>query len=361
MAGEDNQQDKTEDATPEKREEAREQGQAVISRELTSVAVLAATCAFGIAMAPRLIKNLERMLVNSFEQLNTRRIDKGNVLDFLGHTWFDTLIVILPIFGVTLIVSVMLTYGQTRIVWSWERMQPDFSRMNPLEGLKKMMNSQALVELLKGIAKMLAVGLVAYVILKSEWRRVPELMNYPLQSTWTYWAGITKSLFWSVSMLLLIIGGFDYLFNFLSFERSLKMSKQDVKEEYKRREVDPQVKGRMRRMQRDMLAKKTVAKTKEATVLITNPTHFSVALKYEPGMPAPIVIAKGLDFVALQMREVAKEMKIPIIENRPLARELHATVKEGQEIPDKLYKVVAEIIRYVYKLKGKTVARATAN
>jgi flagellar biosynthetic protein FlhB len=220
-----------------------------------------------------------------------------------------------------------------------------------------MMNWQAIMELGKGIAKMLAVGVTAYLILKSEWHIVPELMNRPLQATWAYWGSITKSLFWSVSMLLLVIGGFDYLFQFLSFERSLKMSKQEVKEEYKRREIDPQLKGRMRRMARDLINRKVLTKTKEATVILTNPTHYSVALRYEPGMPAPIVIAKGIDFLALQMREVAKEEKIPIIENRPLARELYATVKEGQEIPDKLYKVVAEIIRYVYRLKGRTITR----
>lgn len=357
MAEGQGQDDKTEEATPEKREEARDQGQVVLSRELTSVAVLAATCAFATAMAPRFVKNLERMLVTNFQGIAIRRIDRGNLLDFLSRTWLETLWVVLPIFAVTLVVSLLLTFGQTRLLWSWERLKPDFSRLDPLQGLKRMMNSQALMELFKGAAKMTAIGLVAYLILKSEWRKVPELMNYSLQATWIYWGTITKSMFWSVSMLLLVIGGFDYLFNFLSFERSLKMSKQDIKEEYKRREVDPHLKGRMRRMQRDIVNRKVLTKTKDATVILTNPTHYSVALRYEPGMPAPILIAKGIDFLALQMREVAKEHKIPIIENRPLARELYATVKEGQEIPDKLYKVVAEIIRYVFKLKGKTIAK----
>ncbi len=359
MAEGQGQDDKTEDATPEKREEAKEQGQAVLSRELTSVAVLAATCAFSTMMAPALLRNLVRLFTTHFEAIATRRIDRANFLDFIGQTWLDAMWVVLPIFGVTLIVSVALTFGQTRILWSWERLTPDFSRLDPLQGLKKMMNSQALMELFKGIAKMLAVTFVSYLILKSEWRKVPELMNYSIQSTWAYWGGITKSLFWSVSMLLLVIGGADYLFNFLTFERSLKMSKQEVKEEYKRREVDPQIKARLRRMSRDILSRKALTKTREATVILTNPTHYSVALKYEPGMKAPIVVAKGIDFLALQMREVAKELKIPIIENRPLARELYASVKEGQEIPDKLYKVVAEIIRYVFKLKGKmTIKKA---
>jgi flagellar biosynthetic protein FlhB len=183
-------------------------------------------------------------------------------------------------------------------------------------------------------------------------------MNYTVPAAWAYWAEITKSLFWAVAGLMLLVAGIDYLYNFISFERRIKMTKQEVKDEFKRREVDPHLKARMRRMQRDMVMRRTLEKTKEATVLITNPTHFSIALKYELGMGAPILLAKGIDFLALEMRKVAKENKIPIIENRPLARELYATVEEGEEIPDKLYKVVAEIIRYVFKLKNKPMVRA---
>ena len=131
------------------------------------------------------------------------------------------------------------------------------------------------------------------------------------------------------------------------------MTKQDVKEEYKRREVDPQVRGRMRRMQRDAVMRNTIAKTKKATALVTNPTHFSVAIKYEINDPAPIVIAKGEDDLALRMRSVARDEKIPIIENRPLARALYAQVEEGEEIPSKFYAAVAEVIKYVFKLKGR--------
>lgn len=361
MAGEDSgSDDKTEEATPERREDAKEQGQAVLSRELSGVAVLAATCGFVSIMAPRAMRGLERFFATSFEQIATTRIDRDNFADFLGRTWLSALWFIIPIFAVTFFVSAGLTFGQTRILWSWEKIKPDFSRLDPLAGLKRMIAATAWVELAKGIAKMTAVGMVSYLILKSEWNKVPQLMNHTIQSTWTYWGGITRSLFWSVSMLLLIIGAFDYLFQFLSFERSLKMSKQDIKEEFKKREVDPHLKARMRRMQRDMMSRKVIEKTREATVLITNPTHYSIALKYEPGMAAPKVLAKGIDFLALRMREAAKEEKIPIIENRPLARELYATVKEGEDIPDKLYKVVAEIIRYIFKIKGRTIAKRPA-
>lgn len=351
------QDDKTEEPTPERREEFRERGQVVVSRELTSVFVLGASVLFSTITLPKVFDNLKRLFIGHFQEISTRRVDAGNIIDFLWSTWVDTLYLVLPFFLITLVASMFVTFAQTRLNWSWQRLAPDFSRLEPLSGLKRMVSLQAIVETLKGMGKLGAVGLVAWLILKSEWVKVPELMGYPILSAWKYWGKITTQLFWSVAGFLLLIAAFDYFYNFLSFEKQIKMSKQEIKEEYKRREVDPMIKARMRRMQRDILTRKTLDKTKGATVLITNPTHFSIALKYELGMPAPIVVAKGVDFLALRMREVAKEEMIPIIENRPLARELYATVKEGQEIPDKLYKTVAEIIRYVFKLKGRAVTR----
>lgn len=349
------QEDRTEDATPERREEFREKGQVVVSRELTQVFILASTVIFFTWQIPAMLSTMERLFVTSFESLSTRRINEHNILDFATATWIDMLKIIIPIFGLVLVIAVSSTLLQTRFNWSWERMTPDFSRMNPWQGLLRMVSMQAVVELLKSTAKMLAVGTVAYLILQGEWVRVPGLMNFPMQATWAYWGSITKTLFWAVAGFLLVIAGADYLYNFISQERRIKMTKQEVKEEYKRREVDPHVKARMRRMQRDIVLKKTIEKTRKATVLITNPTHYAIAVSYEFGDPAPKLVAKGIDFIALQMREVAKEEKIPIIENRPLARELYATVEEGEEIPDKFYRAVAEIIRYVFKLKGRKI------
>lgn len=353
------QDDRTEDATPERREEFREKGQVVVSRELTQVFVLAATVVFFTWQIPGMIKTMQRLFVTSFESISTRRITEHNILDFAFVAWVDVLKAILPIFLLVLVIATSSTLLQTRMNWSWQRLSPDWSRMNPWTGLTRMVSVQALVELLKSTAKMIAVGAVGYLILRGEWVRVPGLMNFPMQATWAYWGDITKMLFWAVAGFLLVIAGADYLYNFISHERRMKMTKQEIKEEYKRREVDPHVKARMRRMQRDIVMRKTVEKTRKATVLITNPTHYSIAVSYEFGDAAPKLIAKGVDFIALKMREVAKEEKIPIIENRPLARELYATVEEGEEIPDKFYRAVAEIIRYVFKLKGKRIPTRT--
>ena len=187
--------------------------------------------------------------------------------------WTVTLYIIVPTFIVSMIIASSTTFAQTRLNFSWKKVKPDFSRMNPLTGLPRMVNTQAAVELGKGIAKMSAVGIVSWLILQGEWAKVPELMNYSIIAIWTYWGGITKSLFWAVAGLLLLVAGADYLYNFISYERKIKMTKQEVKEEYKRREVDPHVKSKLRRMARDFATKKTLENTKEATVLITNPTH----------------------------------------------------------------------------------------
>ena len=350
-------EDRTEEATPERRDEFRERGQVVMSRELTSVFVLVACVIMLGAGTPAYLKALSKLMVASFESLATRRIDASNIIAFSNDNWLMLLKLIVPFFLVTSAVAISLTLAQTRLNWSWERLTPDFSRLEPFSGIARIFTFQTVLELLKSIAKMVAVATVAYLILRSEWVRVPELMNYPMNSTWIYWGGITKMLFWSVAGFLLIIAGIDYLWNFFSIERKMRMTKQEVKEDFKRREVDQNVKAKMRRMQRDFAARKTIAVTKTATVLITNPTHYAIALRYEMGDRAPILVAKGIDFLALNMREAAKESQIPIIENRPLARELYATVKEGEEIPDKFYKTVAEIIRYVFRLKGRSIPK----
>lgn len=351
--------DRTEEASPERRDEFREKGQVVVSRELSSVMILGACIIFFTYFTPILMQSMKKLLVSHFETIATRRVSQENVLEFLFEAWKDMLLVIIPVFMVPFIISIASTFAQTRLNWSWKRVTPDFSRLGLISGLARIANVQAGVELLKSIAKMFAVGLVAYLILFGEWAKVPELMSYPIPSTWRYWGLITKQMFWSVAGFLLVIAGFDYLYNFVSYERKIRMTKQEVKEEYKRRETDPHVKGRMRRMQREAATRKIVEKTKTATVLITNPTHYSIALKYDMGDGAPTIVAKGIDFIALRMREVAREEKIPIIENRPLARALYAQVEEGDEIPDRFYKAVAEIIRYVFKIKGRRLPSKT--
>jgi len=355
------QDDRTEEASQERRDDFRERGQIALSKELTSILVLVAAVAVIFYGTPAFTRSILEYLTNSFQSSASFKLTPTNVLHYLFDAWVKMLFMILPVFVAAATVGTLATLFQTRFNFSWKRLAPSASKMNPMSGIARMFSMQAAFELLKTVGKTCAVGFVAYMILKSEWLRVPTLMLVPMKSTWGYWAEITKQMVWSTSALLFVLGAADFFYNWFTLERKMKMTKQEVKEEYKRRELDPMIKARMRRMQREIVTKKTLENTKKATAIITNPTHYSIAIQYELGMVAPIVLAKGIDFLALRMREVAKSANIPIVENPPLARTLYKIAEDGQEIPESLYKAVSEVIRYVFQLKGVKIDRSTKN
>ena len=346
-------EDRTEDPTPDRREEFREQGQIAVSDELTSVAVLvAATVAIGTWL-PSLLNQLQRILVRDFQLIATFRINQDNVLSTLAGLWDEGLKIILPLFAVTLVTSSASTLAQTRFNWSWERLSPDLSRLSIIEGIKRMFAPMIWIKMTKEVAKLAAVLAISYIVLKGEWKRLPMLMNQSMTVTWGYWGTIVKHLIWSVAALLLVIALADYFLAYTRTERQMRMTKQEIRTEVRQREGDYRLKAKRKSLARSIAMRKTLDKTKLATAIITNPTHYAIALRYEPGDQAPLLLAKGVDHLAFAMREVARTAKIPIIENPPLARELYATVKEGEEVPHKFYAAVAEIIRYVFKLKGR--------
>lgn len=357
MAEEESGQDKTEEATPERREEFREKGQIAVSREVSSVFVLAAVTGLLGVYLVRLLDSLQHFLRARFQHLSVETFTEKALFRYFSDVVIECLYMVAPLFLVLTAAAIFITFSQTRLNWSWKKLTPDFSRMNPISGIAKMFSWETVVELGKSIGKLVIIGAVTFLSLKSEWTKVPGLMRMPFIEAWHYWAKITWHLMWSVLGMMIFIAAADFLYNFLSLEKKLKMTKQEVKEEYKNRESDPHVKAKMKRMQREIAMSKAVTATKGATVVITNPTHFAVALRYELGMSAPIVVAKGQDFIALRMKEVAKESDIPIIENKPLARTLFKVCKEGQEIPESLYRAVSEVIRYVFLLKGRKISR----
>lgn len=348
-------QDKSEEATPERREEFRQKGQVAVSHELSGVFLLGLMVTILGYYLPVLVVDLEELFKYYFYRLSDYRVNGDNIGIVFGNAYISWLKAVAPLFVIATMVALVSTLIQTRANFSWKRLAPDFNRLNILKGLANMVTSQALMNLFKGVGKMSIVSLVAYLILRSEWQRLPALLGFGIERSWAYWAEISQMLFWSVAGLLLIIAAFDYLYNFWQIEKQLKMTKQEVKEDTKKQEGDPHLKARIKRKQREIAYSKVAKKTREATVIVTNPTHYAVALKYEPGMRAPLVLAKGLDHLALHMRKIAKEADIPIVENKPLARFLHASVAVGAEIPESVYKAVSEIIRYVYKIKNKSL------
>ncbi len=350
-------QEKSESPTEERRDEFRKRGEVVISRELNSVLSLIASITMLTFVLKKMMDKMVSLFKSQFEHSGIYQVNEEFVFSYLKQMWEYFLQLVIPIFSITAIVSMIATFGQSRLNVSFEKVKPNFGRMNLLSGMKKMVSGQAFLELIKSIAKMLVIGFIAVLILYGEWHKIPAFISVGIGKTWTYWLGLTKQLFVSVSCLLIVVAGFDYFYSYQEIEKRMKMTKQEVKEEYKQREVDPMLRNRMRRMARELLNKRTVAATSKATVIITNPTHFAIALKYELGMPAPIILAKGADLIALRMREIAKDHDIPIVENKPLARTLYKIGELNKEIPSELFKAVSEVIRYVFKIKGISLAK----
>ena len=341
-------EEKTEEPTDEQRLKFRRRGEIALSRDLSSVMVLGVMGIFLSIYFDRLVKDLCTTLsvFLNFDKL----IANANFARTLSKFWSILLKIILPLFVVSSGAGVVATFLQTKFNLSGERIKPSIGRINPIQGLGRIVSLQSMFELGKSIAKFVLVFLALAAVFYSEFHSIPHLMRISTSSSWLYWASTSRNMLVVAGGFLLIIGATDYLYHYLKLEKKMMMTKQQVKEEHKNRELDPQIKSRLRKMQRDVAMSRTMEATKSATVIIANPTHYSVAIKYEYGMSAPTVVAKGKDMLALRMRELAEELDIPIVENKPLARLLYRTVKVGQHIPEELYEALSKIISYIIGL-----------
>ena len=357
MAAGGDDQERTEEATPERREEFREKGQIAVSKDVTSVFVLASIIGYFSFYFPIFAGKLIKFLTFSFEHGVLLSLNTNGFRKYLFEIGSIVFWLIFPFFMITTFVATMVTMFQTRFNWSNKKLVPDFKRLNPISGIARLASLQSVMELLKGLAKLFAISVVAYLILYDEYSKTTNLLHMDVKHIWSYWGNVTKLLFWSVAGFLVVIAAVDYIYNFIQIDKQLKMTKEEVKEEFKKRESDPQLKAKMKRMAREIAMSKTLEATKEATVVVTNPTHFAIALKYQQGLLAPVVVAKGKDHVALRMKEIAKEADIPMVENKPLARTLYKLVEVGNYIPESMYKAVSEVIRYVYTIQGRKLNR----
>jgi flagellar biosynthetic protein FlhB len=264
------------------------------------------------------------------------------------------ILILAPLLLVVAFAGVAANVVQKGFMLTGESLKPNFSKMNPLKGLKRLVSIRSLAEVAKTIFKVLFVGTVAYLMLRKELPVFPSLIHMSVGQILTYACQTALKIAFFTCLALLILAILDYAFQRWRHEEDLKMTKQEVKDEAKQREGDPQVKSRIRKVQTEMARKRSMQSVPEADVVVTNPTHLAVALKYTAGlMDAPIVVAKGAGNMALQIRRIAEEHDIPIVENKPLAQALFKAVEPGEFIPEGLYQAVAEILAYVYRLKGR--------
>ena len=352
--------EKTEEPTAKKLDDARKEGQVAKSKEIAN--------GFGLLSFFLVLKFMAGYMGISFMEcfayfyaeipetvaLIASPVPEAAVISLLTNAVIILLKLLLPILLIGFVVAFVSDYVQVKWKPTTKPLMPKFSKLNPISGFKKIISANSIVELIKSIAK---IGLIAYVVysyLKDKTNQLFLLYDVQLMQAIILIGELVIDLGIRISIIYMIIAAADFVYQKWKFHEDMKMTKQEVKEEYKNQEGNPEIKGKIRSKMREASQRRMMQSLPEADVVITNPTHYAVAIKYDPDTsPAPIVIAKGEDYLAQKIKEVAREHQIEIVENKPLARMLYANVEIGAEIPPELYQAVAEVLAFVYHIKGK--------
>jgi len=349
--------DKTEDPTQKRLDDAHAKGDVVKSQEVNTWFIIAGATlilsTFSGSIGGGILTPLRNLIANAGQLRadGTALLALGNTL---GYAVLGAIGVPLLMLAISAIAGNMI---QHRLVWSSESLTPKFSKVSPGAGLKRIFGKQAVANFAKGVFKLAALGAVMMAVLWPERHRLESFLMFDPSAILGVTTSLTLQLMGAVVAMLAAVAIADYFFQYRQWYQRQKMSLQEIKDEFKQSEGDPHIKAKIRQLRQQRMKKRMMAAVPNASVVITNPTHFSVALSYERGMSAPICVAKGADNVALKIREIAKKHDIPIVENVPLARALYATVDIDEEIPVEHYQAVAEIIGYVMGLKNGLAGR----
>jgi flagellar biosynthetic protein FlhB len=357
MADEGDSEDKTLDPSQKRLDEALERGDVVKSQEINTWFVIAAGALvmsnFGSSVGSGILLPMRNLLANAW----MIRTDGPDLITLLKSLEYILITTMGPPILMLMIAAVGANLVQHRLVWSAESLKPSFSKISPASGAKRLFGKQAAVNFGKGLFKLITLGVVMTTILWPERLRMESLLHIDPAALLGITSSLTMHLFGAAVAMLAIVAVLDYFFQYRQWYERQKMSVQEMKEEFKQSEGDPHIKGRIRQLRMARMKKRMMAAVPKASVIITNPTHYSVALQYERGMAAPLCVAKGADHIAFKIREIAKQHDIPIVENVALARALYATVEIDEEIPVEHYHAVAEIIGYVMGLRRNLSGR----
>ncbi len=352
--------EKTEPATQKKLEDARKEGQVAKSREIANgLGLLSLFLVLKIWVGHMGIQLME-IFPGFYDRIPDTvtfwngRMPEESVKAVFTLMLMEVMVIVAPI----LIIGVMVAFVSDIVQVKWKPtlkpLMPKFSKLNPLKGFKKIFSVNAVVELIKSLAKIGLIVYICYTYLKDKWIILLNLYDMSLMQAIGLAAETVTDLGIRISAVYMIIALADYIYQRVKFSNDMKMTKQEIKDEYKQQEGDPQIKGQIRQKMREASRRRMMQDLPQADVVITNPTHYAVAIKYDPEVAdAPLVIAKGEDYMAAKIKEAAKEHKIEIVENKPLARMLYANVDIGQAVPPELYQAVAEVLAFVYHLQGK--------
>ena len=352
--------EKTEEPTSKRREDARKKGNVARSQELNAGFVLLAGFLILKIFWDYFYKTIADYSAYIFGHLAEQSVTTEAVMQLVMDMILILLKTALPIMIGILIFALGINLYQVGLMFSTEKIEFKLDNLNPVNGFGRIFSKRSLVEMIKSILKIIIIGFFIYLFLKDEIPYMPYFIYYDLEHSLVEIAEKIFTMAFQVIAVIMVLAVADYAYQIWQTTQDLKMSKQEVKDEFKQSEGDPQIKGKIKQKQRQMAMARMMNEVPKADVIITNPTHLAIALSYQQGMVAPQVVAKGQDKVAERIKEVARENRITIVENKPLARALYETVEVGGWVPQELYQAVAEVLAYVYKLKNKKVNRSKA-
>jgi flagellar biosynthesis protein FlhB len=345
---------KTEQATPKRLSDSKKKGQVAKSADFNSaVSFLVFALCLG-ALGQHLFSNSMEFMRAMLQADFVKDMSAADAGGILMKSVGSILMIFLPFGLLAVVLGVVTNLIQVGFIFTAEPLKPDFKRLNPVEGFKNIFSAKSMFKLAKSLLKLIIVSLVAYQGLKKIIMKIINSGQMGIENIFTFFISIVSTISINIAALMIVLGVVDYIFQRRDFKKNLMMTKQEVKEEYKQMEGDPKVKAARQQRQRQLSMNRTMQNVEEATVVITNPTHIAIALRYKQGEDrAPVVMAKGLDYMAQKIKDRAKEKGIPVIENKPLARAMYPSVKEGSFVPMELYQAIAEVLAMVYQMEKK--------
>ena len=353
--------EKTEPATPKKLEDARKEGQVAKSREIANGVGLLALFLLLKFWVGNLAGQLLELFPKVYKSINSTvvfwygDVPRVDIWRLFRHTLLQVLLIVGPILLIGFAVAFICDVVQVGWKPTSKPLMPKLRKLNPLSGIKRIFSLNSLMELAKSLAKILLITYVVYSFIRNKWPLLFDIFSMELVQAIRLLGNIVTDLGIRISIVVLLIAFVDLIYQRVKFKNDMKMTKQEVKDEYKQSEGDPQIKGKIRQKMHEASRRRMMQELPRADVVITNPTHYAVAIRYDSEeADAPVVLAKGEDYLARKIKEIAKENNIEIVENKPLARMLYANVDVGQMVPPELYAAVAEVLAYVYQLKGRT-------
>jgi len=352
--------EKTEEPTSKKKEDTRKEGKVAKSKEMSSGVQLISLFIILKFWVGHMGNNFMELFDELYEKIPAYttywggRVVASDYKILFDGVLVELLIQLLPFFLVGVVISILVNMLQFKFQITTKPLQPKFNKLNPVSGMKKLFSKEKIMELLKSIAKIILIMAIVYSTIKNDWVYLVKFYQMPLNQALELIGNIVINMGLRISLVFMIIAFVDLFYERWKFKEDIKMTKQEVKDEYKNAEGDPQIKGKIRQKMREASQRRMMQDVPKADVVITNPTHFAVAIRYDANEgSAPKVLAKGADFVAQKIKEIARENNVEIVENKPLARMLYANVDVGQEVPPELYQSVAEVLALYYKMQGK--------